>query len=155
MEPVKWINQYSPVIGFLGNPNFQSSFVSLSGVMIFALLISNNVKLFHRVGYFMYLVIAAYVINETESQQGFLVLSGGMTIVSIIWIARSKIKFLTIPSLFLSFVGFVLVALGSLNSGPLASVLYKASVTYRGDYWRAGWKTVSYTHLTLPTKRIV
>jgi hypothetical protein len=38
------------------------------------------------------------------------------------------------------FVGVVVVTLGSLNSGPLASVLYKASVTYRGDYWRAGWK---------------
>jgi hypothetical protein len=38
------------------------------------------------------------------------------------------------------FVGVVLVTLGSLNTGPLASVLYKASVTYRGDYWRAGWK---------------
>lgn len=140
MDPVKWVNQYSPVIGFLGNPNFQSSFVGLCGVMIFALLISSNVKLWHRAGYLMYLVIATYVINETESQQGFLVLLGGVTIVSIIWIARSKIKFLIIPSLFLGFVGFVLVALGSLNSGPLASLLYKASVTYRGDYWRAGWK---------------
>ena len=34
-DPFKWVNQYSPVIGFLGNPNFQSSFVALSAVMAF------------------------------------------------------------------------------------------------------------------------
>jgi hypothetical protein len=28
---------------------------------------------------------------------------------------------------------------GSLNKGFFASLLYKDSVTYRGDYWRAGW----------------
>ena len=27
-DPIVWVNQYSPVIGFLGNPNFESSFVS-------------------------------------------------------------------------------------------------------------------------------
>jgi hypothetical protein len=36
--------------------------------------------------------------------------------------------------------GVLLAALGSLNRGPLASVLYKDSVIYRGDYWFAGWK---------------
>jgi hypothetical protein len=34
----------------------------------------------------------------------------------------------------------VVVVIGTLNKGPLASILYKPSVTYRGDYWRAGWK---------------
>jgi O-antigen ligase len=140
LDPIGWVNQYSPVIGFLGNPNFQSSFVGFSGVMIFALLISKDVKPLYRAGYFLYLVAAAYVIKETDSQQGFLVLLGGIAVVVFIWITRSKIKFLTIPSLLAGFVGVVLVTLGSLNSGPLASVLYKASVTYRGDYWRAGWK---------------
>jgi O-antigen ligase len=140
LDPIKWVNQYTPVIGFLGNPNFQSSFVGFSGVMVFALLISKGVKPLHRAGYFVYLAATAYVIKETASQQGFLVLLGGIAVVMFIWITRSKVKFLTIPSLLLGFVGVALVTLGSLNSGPLASVLYKASVTYRGDYWRAGWK---------------
>ena len=140
LDPIKWVNQYTPVIGFLGNPNFQSSFVGFSGVMVFALLISKDVKALVRGGYVVYLVAAAYVIKETASQQGFLVLVGGIGVVAFIWISKSKFKFLTIPSLVAGFVGVVLVTLGSLNSGPLASVLYKASVTYRGDYWRAGWK---------------
>ncbi len=140
LDPIKWVNQYTPVIGFLGNPNFQSSFVGFSGVMVFALLISKGVKPLYRAGYFAYLLATAYVIKETASQQGFLVLLGGIAVVVFIWITRSKVKFLTIPSLIAGFVGVVLVTLGSLNSGPLATVLYKASVTYRGDYWRAGWK---------------
>ena len=140
LDPIDWVNQYTPVIGFLGNPNFQSSFVGFSGVMVFALLISKDVKALVRGGYVVYLVAAAYVIKETASQQGFLVLVGGIGVVAFIWISKSKFKVLTIPSLLAGFVGVVLVTLGSLNSGPLASVLYKASVTYRGDYWRAGWK---------------
>jgi O-antigen ligase len=140
LDPIKWVNQYTPVIGFLGNPNFQSSFVGFSGVMVFALLISKDVKALVRGGYVAYLLAAAYVIKETASQQGFLVLVGGIGVVAFIWISRSRFKVLTIPSLLAGFVGVVLVTLGSLNSGPLASVLYKASVTYRGDYWRAGWK---------------
>ena len=140
LDPIKWVNQYTPVIGFLGNPNFQSSFVGFSGVMAFALLISRDVMALVRGGYVVYLLAAAYVIKETASQQGFLVLVGGIGVVAFIWITKSKFKVLTIPSLLAGFVGVVLVTLGSLNSGPLASVLYKASVTYRGDYWRAGWK---------------
>ena len=140
LDPIKWVNQYSPVIGFLGNPNFQSSFVGFSGVMIFALLISKQVKSIIRAGYFLYLISAAYVIKETHSQQGFLVLMGGIAVVAFIWITRSKFKFLTIPSLIVGLTGVLLVTFGTLKKGPLASVLYKESVTYRGDYWRAGWK---------------
>ena len=140
LDPINWVNQYTPVIGFLGNPNFQSSFVGFSGVMAFAVLISKELAPLMRGGYFAYLLAAAYVIKETASQQGFLVLVGGIGVVIFIWISKSKFKVLTIPSLVAGFIGVVLVTLGSLNSGPLASVLYKASVTYRGDYWRAGWK---------------
>ncbi len=140
LDPINWVNEYTPVIGFLGNPNFQSSFVGFSGVMAFAMLIGSGVSVAWRAGYIVYIAVAAYVIKGTESQQGFLVLAGGIAVVAFIWISRSKFKVLTIPSLLVGLVGVVFVMLGSLNKGPLASILYKDSVTYRGDYWRAGWK---------------
>ncbi len=140
LDPINWVNEYTPVIGFLGNPNFQSSFVGFSGVMAFAMLIGAGVTVALRASYVVYIAVAAYVIKGTESQQGFLVLAGGIAVVAFIWISRSKFKVLTIPSLLVGLVGVVFVMLGSLNKGPLASILYKDSVTYRGDYWRAGWK---------------
>jgi len=38
------------------------------------------------------------------------------------------------------FVGLILVALGLINSGPLASIIYKSSLEARGYYWGAAWK---------------
>ena len=139
-EPIKWVNQYNPVIGFLGNPNFQSSFVGLTGILAFAFILTNGLKTALRITYAAYLLLSVFVIVKTDSQQGLLVLAGGIAIVMLIWISGSKLKVLTIPSLVVSGIGAIFVALGSLNTGPLASLLYKASVTYRGDYWRAGWK---------------
>lgn len=140
VDPIDWANPYSPVIGFLGNPNFQSSFVGFSGVLAFAFIVGGSTPRIARFSYGLYLILAIYVISKTDSQQGLLVLVGGMTIVTLIWVSKSRVKFLTIPSFFISLLGAVMVVLGSLNSGPLASLLYKESVTYRGDYWRAGWK---------------
>jgi hypothetical protein len=40
----------------------------------------------------------------------------------------------------LSVIGFFAVLFGALNKGPLASILFEDSITYRGDYWQAGWK---------------
>jgi O-antigen ligase len=140
LDPINWVNQYSPVIGFLGNPNFESSFVGFSGVLAFGFIIAQASNRAMRLAFVAYLLLAVFVIIKTDSQQGLLVLAGGIAIVSMIWISRSKYKFVTKPALILSGIGAVFVALGSLNSGPLASLLYKASVTYRGDYWRAGWK---------------
>jgi O-antigen ligase len=139
-DPVEWVNQYSPIIGFLGNPNFEASFVGFSGVLAFGFIIAQGLNRVIRLAFVAYLLLAVFVIIKTDSQQGLLVLAGGIAIVGMIWISRSRFNFVTIPALILSSIGAVFVALGSLNSGPLAPLLYKASVTYRGDYWRAGWE---------------
>ena len=138
-DPFDWVNPYSPVFGFLGNPNFQSSLLGVLGSIVFAQLFSSAVKFQVKGAYLAYLLITVYVIKETESQQGFLVLLIGSVIALGVYV-NQRSKALGYSYLGLALIGFVAVLIGILNKGPLASLLYKDSVTYRGDYWRAGWK---------------
>jgi O-antigen ligase len=138
-DPFDWVNPYSPVFGFLGNPNFQSSLMGILGSIVFAQLLSSKVKLQYKGAYLGYLLLTVYVISETASQQGFLVLLIGSA-VSLGLFLNHRSQVLGYSYLALAVFGFIGVLSGTLNKGPLASLLYKDSVTYRGDYWRAGWK---------------
>ena len=138
-DPFDWINPYSPVFGFLGNPNFQSSLLGVLGVIVFGQLFEKGLKLQYKGFIGLYLLVTLFVIKETSSQQGFLVLALGISVVVGLFVLQLK-RGLGIGYCVLSFLGFFVVLYGVLNKGPLASLLYKDSVTYRGDYWRAGWK---------------
>ena len=139
LDPFNWVNPYSPVFGFLGNPNFQSSLLGILGTFVFTQILSNIVRIQLKGAYLIYLIGSLFVIKETDSQQGFLVLLIGSSIsLGVFVYQRGK----TAGNLyiFLAIFGFTGVLLGTLNKGPFASLLYKDSVTYRGDYWRAGWR---------------
>ena len=138
-DPFDWVNPYSTVFGFLGNPNFQSSLLGILGAIVFTQLLSSSVKMQIKGAYLVYLLVTFFVIKETDSQQGFLVLLLGSGISLGVFVNQSS-KVLGYSYLGLAAIGFTGVLLGTLNKGPLASLLYKDSVTYRGDYWHAGWK---------------
>ena len=138
-DPISWVNPYSPVFGFLGNPNFQSSLLGVLGSIAFAQLFVKSLKIQYKSLVGVYLLVSLYIIKETASQQGFLVLVLGMGVVVGIYLAQRS-RAMGISYGVLSIFGFLLGLLGTLNKGPLASLLYKDSVTYRGDYWQAGWK---------------
>lgn len=138
-DPFEWVNPYSPVFGFVGNPNFQSSLLGTLGAAVFTQLLSASVKMQIKGAYLVYLLVTLYVIEETNSQQGFLVLLTASGI-SLGVFVHQRSKAMGYSYLGLAVVGFAGVLLGTLNKGPLATLLYKDSVTYRGDYWRAGWK---------------
>jgi len=137
-DPFNWVNPYSPVFGFLGNPNFQSSLLGVLGAIVFAQLFDKVLKIQLKALIGIYLLVTLYVIKETASQQGFLVLALGIGVVVGLYVVRLN-RGLGIGYGVLSILGFFVVLFGTLNKGPLASMLYKDSVTYRGDYWRAGW----------------
>jgi O-antigen ligase len=140
LDPAGWVNPYSPVIGFLGNPDFQSSFIGMTAVAALAILIGPKSSLKVRSLGIFYVGISLVVISRSDAQQGFLVFLAGSVIVIGISLFQSKNKKLIFPYAIISIVGFVVVTLGALNKGPLASILHKESVIYRGDYWRAGLK---------------
>jgi O-antigen ligase len=138
-DPVNWAKGLNPVIGFVGNPNFQSSFVAFSAIAAFAILIGQSSARI-KVGLTVFVAFAIFIIYKTQSQQGFVVLAGGIAVILFLFVNKSKAKKLTFPMLGAGFVGVLLAIMGSLNKGPLAAILFEESVTYRGDYWHAGWK---------------
>jgi O-antigen ligase len=137
-DPIDWVNPYSPVFGFLGNPNFQSSLLGILGSIVFAKAFEQSLSLKFKLLIGAYLLVTVFVIMKTASQQGFLVLVFGVGVVVGLYVMRIN-RVLGLFYGLISGFGLFLVLFGVLNKGPLASLLFKQSVTYRGDYWRAGW----------------
>jgi O-antigen ligase len=139
LDPVDWSNPYNPILGFLGNPNFQSSFIGIYSVALFAAVVSDSVQKKLRFASVILIFVNVFIIVNSDSQQGLLVLIGGCAIVFWIWLSKSAFKRLTPYYVATLVLGFISVVLGTLNKGPLGGILYKPSVAYRGDYWEAGW----------------
>jgi O-antigen ligase len=135
---IPWTNPYKTILGTFGNPNFLSSFLGIS-VSIFAVWsLDNSRKKLYRFSSVLAIPFSLFLIDKTNSLQGFLIVALTLSLLSIIWIQSSKfskINYFLIPSFFASGVSAIL---GMLQIGPLANYLYKDSVTYRGEYWQAG-----------------
>lgn len=138
-DPIKWSNPYSPVIGTLGNPNFVAAFLGMGVGFVLPFAITKGTKLKFRLLAALYIVVAIYDMLKSDAQQGIIVSLISVGLVGFFWI-RSKFTsaIYRFGYLTLGLVGGVFAVLGTLQKGPLASIIYKPSVTYRGDYWHAG-----------------
>jgi O-antigen ligase len=140
MDPIKWNNPHNAIVGFLGNPNFTSSFLGICGIVIFSLMLRSNQKIQLRFGMLIAFAGFGVLIFRSHSQQGLLVLGGGSAVVLLIYFLTSarlsKLRYL-VPFSSILVMGALLVILGTLKIGPLADNLYKVSVRQRGFYWHA------------------
>jgi len=140
-DPIGWTNPYSPVFGFFGNPNFQAAFMGFSAASLVVLMFSSTIKPLWRGLSGIYVLCALVIINASKSQQGFLVFGAGITIaILILFYKQEKFRKFRYLVLSVSLFGFIAVLLDILQKSPWTSFLYKPSVSFRGDYWRAGWK---------------
>lgn len=124
--------------GFFGNINFYSAFIALMTIINFSLLFDNlksNLNKLIRVTYICLGIIGIYT---SESQQGFLVLAVGLSIVFYVKLKllNKKIFLYAFTTSIIPF--FTLVVLGIFQIGPIAKYVYEKSISYRGYYWRAG-----------------
>jgi O-antigen ligase len=128
-----WRTQTNGIIGTIGNPNFQSSFVAIAFLPSIVFIWSKQYRIFLTTIVFGILLFTLYI---TQSTQGYIALASSMIVFLLIhlWYSQQKILFkvLTVSSFFMAIVAIS----GMLNRGPLSYYLYKVSVQSRGEMWQ-------------------
>ena len=140
-DPFNWVNPYSPVFGFLGNPNFQSSFIAMTAAAVSGYILHENSTTKVRISSLLIFILSIVIIFETKSKQGYLVLVAGLSVMIYLWI-RSNERLKKFSKIFLSLqiLTVIIALLDVLQKTPWRSMLYEESVSIRGDLWRAGWR---------------
>ena len=139
-DPFDWTNPYSPVFSFFGNPNFHSSYMGMTATAAFALILG-KLKIQKKLGLVLYICLAIFNIDKSNSQQGLLVFLIGSAFVSFVYLAtRMQSKIINLASFTVLVLGLAVLVLDIFQKAPWQSIFYKESVSARGDFWRAGWK---------------
>lgn len=127
------------LIGTFGNPNFISAYLGMCGTVLFALFLGWNERLLKRSLLVIPFVVSALLILRSNSRQGLVVLLGGCAFVGFFYLTlKVKKKILSVPYLVLAGLVSILSIVGVFNRGPLADIIYKSSIGFRGEYWKAG-----------------
>ena len=144
---IRWNNPYNTVIGTFGNSDFMSAVLGIAGVALLWFSIDNQYHLLIRVSAISALAVALVVIVFSQARQGLLTFVFGTAFLVITWIYQRS-KRLALGAGVIALLGVVAGIFGMLQVGPLSSFLYKPSITFRGDYWRAGF-AIFKSHLIL------
>jgi O-antigen ligase len=136
---VKWNNPYNPILTTLGNPDFSSAVLGIFVVSAFGLLMNLEISKLIRLVSASAGILMLIVIKFSAVTQGFLAAAVGCGFIFLVWVYQ-KSKMWGRVTLGTGILGALLVSLGALQIGPLAKLIFKPSVTFRGDYWRAGFR---------------
>ena len=135
----KFANPYNSVISTLGNPDFAAAVMSIFLLISFGIAIQSKFSIWVRVLAGINVGLLLITIQYSQVRQGLLTSALGIAIIFIVWL-HQKNKFSSYALSGLSLVALLFAVAGMLEKGPLVKYFYKSSVTFRGDYWRAGWR---------------
>jgi hypothetical protein len=138
---IGWNNPYGNILGTLGNPNFIGAFLGMFIAAYLSFGLSKSASRYFRYSMLLVIPVTAFEIYDSSAIQGRVVGLGGLAIIGF-FLVRSKFSALVTwaYSSACALIG-VFGVLGALQIGPLASLVYKNSVSLRGQYWLAGWNT--------------
>ncbi len=137
---ISWSNPYGNILGTFGNPNFIGSFLGIFAISYFAYLFSIGLNIRYKIVGSVIILISAVEIYLSNAIQGRVVLAFGLTFTALFLIKLRFSKIWFISATGLSIILGILSLLGALQKGPFAEIIYKTSVSLRGQYWYAGWK---------------
>ncbi len=142
-----WDNPFNNVLGTFGNTNFISSFMGIFVTVLSAQMFKKQLSPWKRFSTIILMIISVLVIIRTESLQGLVITVVGISVTFYFFlVSQFKRRFLNVSYLIVIAVATLFGIFGMLQKGPLASVLYKPSVTFRGEYWASGMR-MGFDHL--------
>jgi len=135
-DPISWKNPDNWIFGTFGNPNYLSSFLALSVVatLFFAV---RNVMIGSKIFFLALAGFQVILLFLSKSTQGLLLILIAIFLISLLFAFEYSLRLGYVASLLGSCLIFISIQ-GILQIGPLSRFLYQESVTFRGDYWRAG-----------------
>jgi O-antigen ligase len=138
---VPWNNPYGNILGTFGNPNFIGAFLGMFfGILLSFALGKESSKVF-KISLIVVLPLTIFEIVDSKAIQGRVLAALSIVIVFFFYI-RFKFKpaYTILYSISVVAVGTLALA-GALQRGPLTDLIYKTSVSLRGQYWLAAWNT--------------
>lgn len=139
---VGWSNPYGNLLGTLGNPNFIGSFFGMFAALLFSLVLAPTSTALIRFSSLLMIPLVFLGIVQSHAVQGKVLFVVGFTVAMFYWLwDRFNNRMVPISYLASLAIGFGLALLGTLQKGPLTAILYKESVSLRGEYWYSAWKT--------------
>jgi O-antigen ligase len=134
-----WDNPFGNVLGTFGNPNFISSFMGIFVSALAAFSLSKGISVQIRLILIGIVAAGVFVTFQTNSLQGLVVIAIGFSMIAYFYISSQfKKPALNITYLLGVSATAVIGILGTLQIGPLKELLYKPSVSFRGEYWASG-----------------
>jgi hypothetical protein len=136
---VGWSNPYNTILGTFGNPNFVGAFLGIFVSVLVAYLFADGTKTWVRIVGGIVALVTFLEIEHSNAIQGIVVAAGGISIVLFFYI-RSRFNSIIPTVVYAIFVAVsgVFAVFGALQKGPLTDLIYKTSVSLRGEYWNAG-----------------
>ncbi len=138
---IPWNNPYGNILGTFGNPNFIGAFFGIFFGVMLALGSGRDASKNFRASLLFLLPLTLFAIIDSQAIQGRVLaaLSVGIVGVFYIYFRYSRI-ILILFILFCTALGSLALA-GAFQKGPLTEIVYKTSVSLRGQYWLAAWNT--------------
>ena len=133
---VNWNNPYNSVISTLGNPNFAAAVMAIFATLLFCFAFVTELGRARQLLFLTTSLSFLYLIYQSNSRQGLLAFGFGLAFF-FVYLSFIRTRILGFISLGLALIVSSLAIFGMLQSGPLANLLYKPSVSVRGYYWRA------------------
>jgi len=140
---IPWNNPYGNILGTFGNPNFIGAFLGILFGVFLAIGLGREASKIFRFSLFLLLPLTLFEIIDSSAIQGrvLAVLSFGIVGIFYLYFNLSH-KFAYLFTSICVIVG-IFALLGAFQRGPLAELIYKTSVSLRGQYWLAAWNTGS------------